>query len=274
MSASAPTSEAQIEKRRTKRLLRPVPITVTGTDALGQPFREPTTTVMVDCYGCKYASKHYAPKESMITLEIPYSQPKSSPRIVHARVVWVQRPRTSRENYQVAVALMVPGNVWGVADPPADWFPHPDDEELVIPASSEVTAAAGPDPSGSPGDLRAALATIDGRKSFLNAAEVLVAEEMKLLFKRLDGQIQEAVDATAKVLLDRITSRAAKDISDESSKHAAAILEEAQKACQETAAVLDAKIRQLLHESTNRQEMSPRKKQPARPLRQTSKRKR
>jgi hypothetical protein len=94
---------------------------VTGVDALGQPFKERTTTVMVNCHGCKYQSKHYVPKNSIVTLDIPTPEPGRPPHSVQGRVVWVQRPRTVRELFQIGLEFETPGNVWGIAFPPDDW---------------------------------------------------------------------------------------------------------------------------------------------------------
>ncbi len=74
------SSDADTQKRRSTRIVQAVPITVTGVDALGQPFKERTTTVMVNCHGCKYQSKHYVPKNSVITLDIPRVEPGGHPR--------------------------------------------------------------------------------------------------------------------------------------------------------------------------------------------------
>jgi len=115
------------QKRRSTRIVQAVPITVTGVDALGQPFKERTTTVMVNCHGCKYQSKHYVPKNSMIRLEVPRQEAGQPPRSTQGRVVWVQRPRTVRELFQIGLEFDTPGNVWGIAFPPDDWFPLPDE---------------------------------------------------------------------------------------------------------------------------------------------------
>src|ERR1700730_4869218 len=125
--------------------MRAVPITVMGMDALGQPFKETTKTVSVSCYGCTYQSAHYIQKDSIITVEIRLPGSRLSALLVHGRIVWVQRPRTHREVYQVAMDLEVPGNVWGGAIPPGDWFPSPEDEELVIPVVLETAEPGSPD---------------------------------------------------------------------------------------------------------------------------------
>src|ERR1700735_4796690 len=118
------SAEPDGQKRRSTRIVQAVPITVTGVDALGQPFKERTTTVMVNCHGCKYQSKHYVPKNSMVTLEVPRPE-AGQKRTTQGRVVWVQRPRTVRELFQIGLEFEVPGNVWGIAFPPNDWTPVP-----------------------------------------------------------------------------------------------------------------------------------------------------
>ncbi len=132
MSDSSRSKEPGAEKRRSTRLAKSVPIKINGTDALGQPFHESTLTVMIDCYGCKYQSTHYAPKGSTVSVEVRRLEPPRPPRVVTARVVWVQRPKTYREVYHVALAFEVPGNVWGIPWPPTDWFPYPGEEETTV----------------------------------------------------------------------------------------------------------------------------------------------
>jgi len=126
------------KKRRTKRIIQAVPLTVTGVDALGRPFQERTSTVTINCQGCRYQSKHYVLKNMWVTLEVPHNEPGHPTRIVRARVTWIQRPRTVRELFQVAVELEVSGNVWGIAFPPSDWFPFPDSvPNLEVPPRPE-----------------------------------------------------------------------------------------------------------------------------------------
>ena len=125
MVESMPLDDAGTQKRRSTRIVQAVPISVSGVDALGQPFKERTTTVMVNCHGCKYQSKHYVPKNSTIVLEIPRPEPSHPPRTMQGRVVWVQRPRAVRELFQIGLEFETSGNVWGIAFPPEDWFPYP-----------------------------------------------------------------------------------------------------------------------------------------------------
>ena len=137
MTDSAASFDPDAQKRRSTRIVQAVPITVTGVDALGQPFKERTTTVMVNCHGCKYQSKHYVPKNSMVTLEVPRPE-AGQKRTTQGRVVWVQRPRTVRELFQIGLEFEVPGNVWGIAFPPEDWFSSP--YEAGVETSKPVAA--------------------------------------------------------------------------------------------------------------------------------------
>ncbi|MFZ0981136.1 MAG: hypothetical protein WAN23_17165 [Candidatus Acidiferrales bacterium] len=141
MVDSLPSEDAGEQKRRSTRIVQAVPITVTGVDALGQPFKERTTTVMVNCHGCKYQSKHYVPKNSTVTLEIPRPEAGAPRRTLVGRVIWVQRPRAVRELFQIGLEFEIAGNVWGIAFPPDDWFPVPGEE----PEAAVAPEAAAPE---------------------------------------------------------------------------------------------------------------------------------
>ena len=118
--------ETDSQKRRTTRIVQAVPLTVTGVDALGRPFQERTSSLIINCHGCRYQSKHYVLKNMWVTFEVPHNESGREPRRVRARVNWIQRPRTVRELFQIGVELEIPGNVWGIAFPPSDWFPFPE----------------------------------------------------------------------------------------------------------------------------------------------------
>lgn len=128
MADTAPTPNPRTDalKRRSTRIVQAVPLTVTGVDALGRPFEERTSTSIVNCHGCRYQSKHYVLKNMWINLEVPHPEQGRPPRSVRGRVMWIQRPRTVRELFQVGVELEIPGNIWGIAFCPPDWFPFPE----------------------------------------------------------------------------------------------------------------------------------------------------
>ncbi len=172
VSDSSRSNEPGAEKRRSTRLAKSVPIKITGTDALGHPFQESTITIIIDCYGCKYQSTHYAPKDSIVSVEIRRPELRLPSRVVQARVVWVQRPKTYREVYHVALAFEVPGNVWGIPWPPSDWFPCPGEEEIVV-----AEEAAAPEAAPRAGTTSAPALAESGRSL---AAQLAVVDEVVL----------------------------------------------------------------------------------------------
>ena len=130
------SATAELRKRRSTRIVQAVPLTVAGVDALGRTFTERTSTLIINCHGCRYQSKHYVLKNMWVTLEVPHPETGQPPRTVRGRVAWIQRPRTVRQLFQVALELEVPGNTWGIAFPPEDWFAIPDATQPGLDTSS------------------------------------------------------------------------------------------------------------------------------------------
>jgi hypothetical protein len=126
VSEEAASANTELRKRRSTRIVQAVPLVTTGVDALGRPFVERTSSLIINCHGCRYQSKHYVLKNMWVTMEIPHPEASQPPRTVRGRVAWIQRPRTVRQLFQVALELEIPGNVWGIAFPPEDWFVFPD----------------------------------------------------------------------------------------------------------------------------------------------------
>src|SRR6266850_3619942 len=140
------SATAELRKRRSTRIVQAVPLSVAGVDALGRPFSERTSTLIINCHGCRYQSKHYVLKNMWVTLEVPHPETGQPPRRVRGRVAWIQRPRTVRQLFQVALELEAPGNVWGIAFPPEDWFVSPD----VAQAGMKTDPAQETPPLGTP----------------------------------------------------------------------------------------------------------------------------
>lgn len=111
-------SHSGTERRRSERISQSLPVVVRGIDLLGQPFEERSSTLNLNLHGCRYASKYHLPKNTWVTLEIPRGAEREN---VRARVAWIQRPRSIRELFQIAVELESPGNFWALEEPPADW---------------------------------------------------------------------------------------------------------------------------------------------------------
>lgn len=270
-SASETPATTGAEKRRSTRMVRAIPIIVVGTDALGQPYRESTSTMMVDCYGCKFQSRNYAPRNSTVMVEI-FHAPGWDRRVVRGRVVWVQRPRTHRENYQIAIEMEVPGNVWGISPAPPDWFPHPDD---LAQAPIEVSD---PGPIEAADYLRSEPTEDDGRNATSDSesdeepvandagfedaesqnekvvasppeTEPAPAEEFTFTREHLDGQLHETIGRTLRTMIERAAEEAVRDILQDVSQRAFALVEAARRISQEAAEEVDLKIRGVLDEA-------------------------
>ena len=132
VSEGAVNTSTELRKRRSTRIVQAVPLMATGVDALGRPFVERTSSLIINCHGCRYQSKHYVLKNMWVTMEIPHPEAGQPPRTVRGKVAWIQRPRTVRQLFQVALELEIPGNVWGVAFPPEDWIVFPDIAQVGV----------------------------------------------------------------------------------------------------------------------------------------------
>ena len=284
---SMPSEDTGTQKRRSTRIVQAVPITISGVDALGQPFKERTTTVMVNCHGCKYQSKHYVPKNNTVSLEIPRPEASAPPRTIQGRVIWVQRPRAVRELFQIGLEFDTAGNVWGIAFPPEDWFPYPGDEPtasarepVVAPPAAPKAEAPSQVPRESEGAVPAtppestlhvapsaaqeaqlaaarqtakmvaeAKETLD--KTLRRSAQSAVNEEMTVVRQQLDAQLHDAVERAIKVSMERVSESAGRRLVQQAAERTAAIIEEARKASEVNTNQLDAKIRQAVDSAVN-----------------------
>jgi hypothetical protein len=146
---------SELRKRRSTRIVQAVPLQVTGVDALGRQFVERTSSLILNCHGCRYQSKHYVLKNMWVKLEIPNADSDQPARTVRGRVAWIQRPRTVRQLFQVALELEVPGNVWGIGFPPEDWFGFVESEKNLVATSQSSAFAMPPGVSPYPGSIAA-----------------------------------------------------------------------------------------------------------------------
>lgn len=112
-------SQPTTQRRRSERVVQSLPIIVRGVDLLGQPFEERTATLAFNLHGCRYPSRYHLPKNTWVTIEITHG---TKPRNVRARVAWVQRPRSVRELFQIAVELESSGNIWEHEPVPSSWI--------------------------------------------------------------------------------------------------------------------------------------------------------
>jgi len=144
MSETVAHQNEELRKRRSTRIMQAVPLAVSGVDALGRPFTERTSTLIINCHGCRFQSKHYVLKNMWVTLEVAHPEAGQAPSTVRGRVAWIQRPRTVRQLFQVALELETPGNTWGIAFPPPDWFSPSESVRVsgAYPGSADATPEA------------------------------------------------------------------------------------------------------------------------------------
>ena len=200
--AAVVNASAELRKRRSTRIVQAVPLSVTGVDAIGRPFTEHTSSLIINCHGCRYQSKHYVLKNMWVKLEIPHPESGHAPRVVRGRVAWIQRPRTVRQLFQVALELETPGNVWGIAFPPEDWFAFPDVEQ----PSQSVGAPL----EGQPGELEqeaglsnepepAPSSTTDNLRAFPSPTSTTDASlQLARQFARLVADAKQQIQAAAR----------------------------------------------------------------------------
>jgi hypothetical protein len=118
---SAPRNSVATGSRRSTRIEKSVPLIVLGQNRMGEPFMERTVSLCLNMHGCRYPSRHDCGVGTWVTLQV-VELTKEKPSTVRAMVRSVHPPASLRELPQVGVELEIPGNVWGIAPPPADWL--------------------------------------------------------------------------------------------------------------------------------------------------------
>lgn len=117
---------AYTQKRRSSRIDQAIMLAVQGVDALRAPYREEVTTATISCHGCTYQMKHEVVPGDIVVLNMGQSAKGPSEFSTRARVKSIQKLNIAPngEAYKVGVELEIAGNIWGIASPPADWFPE------------------------------------------------------------------------------------------------------------------------------------------------------
>ena len=258
---AATTTATGVDKRRSTRIVQAMPIKVHGVDALGEPFTERTTTVMVSCHGCKFQSRHYAPKGSIITVEVPRRNPNWPARIIAGSVIWVQRPSHAHELLHIGLEFEVPGNVWDHTSPPEDWFSLPGEQPLTEddfaepPQAIPVPAPAAPVTLTASWDASEILA-IAGRVEGHEEDVVAAMQQAKTEAERARAAAAET--AAEKLSLIRPKNDSTAHATHETIEHAvrssierlsASILDEVRRANEATLAKIDEKVQNAVTEA-------------------------
>lgn len=121
--------------RRSTRLERAIPVTITGVDAWRGPYIENVSTMNVSAHGCTYFSAHQVLNGSSVIIELKLDQ-EPTPRSARGRVKYVKRPLAPGQPFQTGVEFEDPGNVWGIQDAPQDWMPWPGPKTIELDTAS------------------------------------------------------------------------------------------------------------------------------------------
>src|SRR5437660_787930 len=244
--------------RRSTRIVRAVPMRVTGLDLLGQPFWERTATLVVNSHGCQFPSKQKLKKNSWVTLGVTDHQANRLLHSVQARVVCVQPPEARQGFFHIAVELEVPGNVWGVTLPPGDWLPF----RKPNPLRTSTTAAEPPKTARAPTASPASVAVAAETSRLAGELRTQLQEEAKKIVegmtaahtdqwvRRAAEKLHEAQQASAKALHEQWSRKIGLDLQ-EASEHLAARGAELNHSAESLAARTVEQV-QLLLEGTGR----------------------
>lgn len=232
MAESATHNDPELRRRRSTRIVQAVPLVVTGVDALGRPFQERTSTLLISCHGCRYQSKHYVLKNMWVTLEVPHHDPGLPPRTSRGRVTWIQRPRTVRELFQIGVEMEMPGNIWGIAFPPPDWFPAVDASAAEAPeqleaAPAETTAVDWSTPGAPPQPDNVVVIGAPGQQVGGDVALHLARQVARLVVEakqQIHAAVREATSKTVTQEVKQLISAVESQLQDSANKavHSAA----------------------------------------------------
>ena len=200
----------RVEMRRSTRIVRAVPMRVTGVDLLGQPFWERTATLDVNSYGCRYPSRQKVKTNSWLTLELADRGANRLLQSVQARVVWVGPPNARQEYFHIGVELEVSGNIWGIALPPGDWSPSRKPSPVQIstsvagpPAMAQAPLTPASLSEAEPGELF----HLEAGASPVQPRAWLVSEVQQQNHKMVPEATAAAVAAEASRLLDELRTQ-------------------------------------------------------------------
>jgi hypothetical protein len=197
------TSHTGIERRRSERVMQSLPVIVRGIDLLGQPFEERSSTLDLNLHGCRYASKYHLPRNSWVTLEIVRGAERDN---VRARVAWVQRPRSVRELFQIAVELEIAGNFWAIETAPADWK-HASVSSYPADTESSTELSNYPIAEGKPADMNSGNAEMGFTSEPAFGQEPAIAGDSPLL-----REWREEMERHAALTMEQAASNAIEQI--------------------------------------------------------------
>ncbi len=115
--AKRPDKDLNLGRRRSTRVELATPVIVSGRDASGQPFREATQTLMVNLHGAKVLTRHSVLVGMQVSIECTSTGLAGKAVCVH-----IEPSNADTTKFEMALQLIVPANIWGVENPPEDWY--------------------------------------------------------------------------------------------------------------------------------------------------------
>ena len=101
--------------RRGTRIPCKIPITLTSLNP-ARPFFGPCTAILVNLAGCAAKISRRVEVGTTVLLDLP------THRMVTAKVVSCTSLGEYEHLWLLGLALDRPGNVWGIEEPPQDWY--------------------------------------------------------------------------------------------------------------------------------------------------------
>jgi hypothetical protein len=101
--------------RRSTRVRVEIPIVVTSMDRR-HPFSASCVALVLSSQGCGFRSSQALPLETPVLLSELPGGGSASGRVANCLPLG-----NDGKYFLIGVSLYNPGNVWGIADPPADW---------------------------------------------------------------------------------------------------------------------------------------------------------
>jgi hypothetical protein len=121
--------------RRSTRIRVEIPVTVTSLDRR-RPFADTCTVLVVSAQGCGFRTTQALQLETPVMLsQLPGGGS------VTARVANCLPLGNDGKYFLVGAALYTHGNVWGIADPPADWSDAAQSTPAPAPTNAAPSAA-------------------------------------------------------------------------------------------------------------------------------------
>jgi hypothetical protein len=120
--------------RRSTRIRVEIPVNVTSLDRM-RPFAEPCMVLVVSAQGCGFRSSRALPLETPLMIT---GLPGGGS--VTARVANCLALGNDGKFFLIGVSLYTHGNVWGIADPPADWSTAAESDPAPRPSDSTSTS--------------------------------------------------------------------------------------------------------------------------------------